>query len=383
MKKIFVFLSDISTHNMVKYLQELGYEIVVYSNKYRNDNRDYVEVTGELLDSTFYAVFTYNFYPELSALCNERNIYYISWIVDNPHFALEATEVYYPTNRIFSFDRDQVNYLIKKGINCVYHLPLGVDIDGFGLRRTNSNKYNADVSFVGNLYNDNTHNLYQQIEYLPLYSMGYINAMIQAQQKVADNIINPGVFSKHVWEELQSYIRFEESGRFQISYESQLIDIILKEVTKRERCGAVSLLNHFFDFRLYSGSSLEFDSKLKNAGYVDYKTEMPLVFKHSKININITLRSITSGIPLRALDIMACGGFLLSNCQKELQEFFIEGKECVFYYDLEDMIDKCAYYISHAEERKAIAEAGHQKVKEEFSLKGQLARMKDILEENE
>ena len=73
MKKILVFLSDISTHNMVKYLQELEYEVVIYGN----NDRDYIEVTKGLLDSTYYAVFTYNFYPELSALCNERKIYYI------------------------------------------------------------------------------------------------------------------------------------------------------------------------------------------------------------------------------------------------------------------------------------------------------------------
>lgn len=379
MKKILVFLSDISTHNMVKYLQELEYEVVIYGN----NDRDYIEVTKGLLDSTYYAVFTYNFYPELSALCNERKIYYISWIVDNPHFSLEAEEVFNPINRMFSFDKEQVKQLIKRGVNYVFHLPLGVDVEGFHILANDKKKFNADVAFVGNLYNDNTHNLYQQIAYLPPYSKGYINAMIQAQQKIGDNIFIPNAFPKRVWEELHSYIKFEESGKFRILYESQIINIIQKEVTKRERCGAVSLLNHFFDFRLYTGSSLEFDSNLKNAGYVDYKTEMPLVFHNSKININITLRSITSGIPLRALDIMACEGFLLSNCQKELREYFIEDKECVFYYDLEDMIDKCAYYLSHDEERKAIAEAGHQKVKEEFSLKGQLARMKDILEENE
>ena len=32
---------------------------------------------------------------------------------------------------------------------------------------------------------------------------------------------------------------------------------------------------------------------------VDYYSEMPVIFRKSRINLNITLRSITTGIPLR------------------------------------------------------------------------------------
>lgn len=52
-------------------------------------------------------------------------------------------------------------------------------------------------------------------------------------------------------------------------------------------------------------------------GAVDYYEVMPHVFKQSKINLNITLRSIQSGMPLRAWDIMGAGGFLLSNYQAD------------------------------------------------------------------
>ena len=38
--------------------------------------------------------------------------------------------------------------------------------------------------------------------------------------------------------------------------------------------------------------------------------------------MNISLRTIESAIPLRCLDIMACGGLLLSNYQEDFLEFF-------------------------------------------------------------
>ena len=55
-----------------------------------------------------------------------------------------------------------------------------------------------------------------------------------------------------------------------------------------------------------------------NMGSVDYYDMMPYVFKCSDINLNITLRSIKTGIPLRAMDIMGAGGFLMSNYQVDL-----------------------------------------------------------------
>ena len=53
--------------------------------------------------------------------------------------------------------------------------------------------------------------------------------------------------------------------------------------------------------------------------------ELPCVFRYSKLNLNPTLKSIQSGIPLRALDIMGAKGVLLSNFQPELVEYFEDG----------------------------------------------------------
>lgn len=368
---------------MVKYLKELGYEAVLSNEEKTNYKKEVLARIEAHLDSAFYAVFTYNYLPEMAKICNAKNIYYISWIVDNPHFALESNTVHYHKNRIFTFDRDQWKQLRLRGVKNIFHLPLGVDVEGFEKIRCLNNKFKSDVSFVGTLYNEDSRNLFQQISYLPPYINGYFNALIQAQQKISDTIISYDMISENIWEDVKKHVVLQGVEEYEISYEKQFVDFILKEVTKRERCNTVSLLDRFFDFKLYTGSPTTFDSNLKSEGYINYKTEMPQVFKGSKVNINITLRSISSGIPLRALDIMACGGFLLSNCQRELQEYFEEDNECVFYYNPEDMMKKCAYYIAHDKEREAIAKAGYRKVKNEFSLKLQLEKMKAILEDNE
>ena len=86
-----------------------------------------------------------------------------------------------------------------------------------------------------------------------------------------------------------------------------------------------------------------------NMGVTDYYSEMPLIFHNSKINLNITLRSIQSGIPLRCMDIMGAGGFLLTNFQADLLDYFIPDEDFVYYEDQNDLIKKVDYYLEHDE----------------------------------
>ena len=88
---------------------------------------------------------------------------------------------------------------------------------------------------------------------------------------------------------------------------------------------------------------------------------MPLVFKQSKINLNISLRSIKSGIPQRAFDIMGSGGFLLSNFQADFLDDFIPGEDFDYYESKDDLLAKIDYYLAHEKERQAIAKNGHDK----------------------
>jgi len=372
-------MTNITTSNMQNYLQEMAYEVIPWQASYGGNATIWAEELSAVLDSSYYGVFMYNYYPEFAQVCYEKKCYYVTWIVDNPHFSLWSSTVKYDTNRIFVFDKSQLEDLKKRGVERVYYLPLGADVEFFDKVDFQKGSFPADVSFVGSLYNEPSRNMFAQIVGLSPYIEGYLNALIQAQQKISENIIDKKTITPQIWDALKQCVNLVPDDAYDFPYEECFLSILQKEVTRRERCQAVTLLQELFDFKLYTGSSLEFNSKLKKESYVDYATEMPVVFRQSKVNINITVRSITSGIPLRALDIMACKGFLLSNYQKELAEYFEEDKECVFYYNLEDMAVKTDFYIRHDEERKQIALAGYEKVRKEFSLRRQLERMHQLL----
>ena len=112
-------------------------------------------------------------------------------------------------------------------------------------------------------------------------------------------------------------------------------------------------------------------------GAVEYYAVMPHVFKNSKINLKITLRSIRSGMPLRAWDILGAGGFLLSNYQEDFFDFFVPGEDFDFFDGTEDLLTKIEYYLSHEKERKDIAENGFCKVAKQHTY---LHRVRTMLE---
>ena len=122
--------------------------------------------------------------------------------------------------------------------------------------------------------------------------------------------------------------------------------------------------------------------RIRPHSYINYDTQMPDMFYQSKVNINITLRSIQSGISLRCMDILGAGGFLLSNYQPELAEYFEDGKEVVMYHSRADLVEKVQYYLEHDAERMQIAANGQKKVFEQFSYEKAWEQMFQRINEN-
>jgi spore maturation protein CgeB len=64
----------------------------------------------------------------------------------------------------------------------------------------------------------------------------------------------------------------------------------------------------------------------------------------------------------RVFEAMACGGFVLSDRQKDVLALFKDGEHLVTFGDGKDLVDKIKYFLQHPEERKKIAAAGRREV---------------------
>ena len=115
-------------------------------------------------------------------------------------------------------------------------------------------------------------------------------------------------------------------------------------------------------------------------GAIDYYEIMPLVFQHSKINLNITLRSIQKGIPLRAFDIMGSGGFLLTNYQEDFLNYFAPGEDFIYYSSYEEAEAYASYYLSHEKERQQIAANALGKILDAHTFEHRIQTMLSVID---
>ncbi|BEU86968.1 hypothetical protein TAMA11512_04320 [Selenomonas sp. TAMA-11512] len=90
--------------------------------------------------------------------------------------------------------------------------------------------------------------------------------------------------------------------------------------------------------------------------------EVALVYARSKICLNIDGNARAHFNP-RTYDILATGSFQLMDRHPDFQEDIIEGRDYAAFDGAEDCLEKCAYYLSHGEERERIAGQGHESAK--------------------
>lgn len=367
-----------SQRDMSESLVRLGYEVVcchIPFLDYEEDEKFTEAIEKIFLENNCNCFFSFDFFPLIAKSAEHLKRIYISWVYDTPHLTVFSPSVQSAYVRLFVFDKNQYEKLKERKATGLFHMPLAVNIYRLDkLLETEENKisYKNEVSFVGSLYEDN---LYRKVKYIPEYVKGYLEGIICAQQKVYGYNFVEELLTGNVEQELQKYIIMELDKSYGVPMAHLYANMVNAEITARDREELLDAASDIGKVTLYSGSKISGDKKIEENGIIDYENEMPQVFQSSKINLNITLRSITSGIPLRALDIMGAGGFLVSNYQPELAEYFVDGEELVLFESAEDLCWKLEYYLKHEDERKKIAKCGYEKVKEKFSYDIQIEKI--------
>ena len=342
---------------------------------------EFERVIEEKIRGTHYdMVFTVNYFPLISNVCERTGVKYVSWTCDNPLISMYHESVFHACNYIFTFDK--TNYLEFRGMGVkhIWYLPLAVDTERMDAllgapekpERRNATqdsemrKYRGDVAFVGSLYERNS---YDKIKNrLPEYLRGYFDAVMEAQLNISGaNIVEP-MLTTNILEQLQEYFQLEKSeGSFSdlgLIFQTTVLGFKIAEIERRR---ALIELSKHYRVNVYSNSDVSDLLRIQYCGSVDYWSEMPKVFRMSKINLNFTIPNIKSGIPLRIWDVLGCGGFLLTNYQAEIPYYFKEGEDLVCFDGLEDLCEKVGYYLEHEEERKRIAWNGYHNVREKHS----------------
>ena len=312
------------------------------------------------------AVISWNFWPVIAEVCKDIGIPYIAWVYDCPVSYEIMPWAQYPTSYLMIFDKAECEKYRRLGAAHAYHMPLAVNtkrIDNICLTEAEAREFEgAEVAFLGTMY-ESEYSDYKDA--FTGWEKGFLDAIIDAQGEFFGDLIFDDVISDTFLDTIM--VRWNESGILRSENREDLrawvYSLLGKERTRRDRIGMLNKIGEKYKTRYYSYKHY---AGIKNAEFhapLNYHEDMFKMFKATKINLNITYRLITRGIPLRALDVMAAGGFLLSNVQEELLENFRAGVDFACYENERDAVHQVEYFLTHEDERRKIAENGHNAVK--------------------
>lgn len=387
MNILFYRYGSICEPDIIASFKHLGFNITEDTREVYNKQllpSDCIKGLNELLKQDTYSfIFSINFFPSVSDVCNIWGIPYLCLIVDSPVLELFSTSLANPCNKVFLFDRQLYNDFHHINPDGIFHIPLATNVrDNYATAAMASAadraRFSSDISFIGSLYSEKC--LYNQIT-LPEKMRGYVDGLIEAQLLVygynfIEECVTPELIEAFckVRPEL---INFPDSMK--VDTKAVIAQhIISVKVAEQERLRYLKALSEHFNVDLYTGSDTYSMPLIHNRGFAKTNTEMPIIFHQSKINLNLTAKSIRSGLSLRIFDVLGCEGFLITNYQAELPEHFNIGEDLEAYTSLDDLMGKCEYYLSHDKERREIAHNGFEKVKKYHTYDIRLTQMLEI-----
>ncbi|MGN0378889.1 MAG: glycosyltransferase [Butyrivibrio sp.] len=366
-------------YDLVQNLLRRGHNVDEIEGELLNFEEDpYFErkLRKKLHEGGYDIMMSVNFFPLVSDVCQSMGIRYVSWCCDSPISSMYNESIFNAVNTVFTFDKFNQLEFEEMGAP-VYYLPLCTDCGRAAAVIDETKDYVADVSFVGSMYRKNSYD--EVYDKLPEYYRGYFDAAIKLQMNVYGGYMLDDVLDEKAVSDLQKYFVIAKGAKSFSDLELIFSTTVLGfKIAQMERQAAIAELSPRCRVNVYTEEQEKF-VLAHNMGTVDYWKEAPQVYNRSKINLNLTLRTIKTGIPLRVWDILGAGGFCLTNYQAELPLYFENGKDLVYFESRDEMLEKVSYYLAHDDERREIAENGRRKVMELHSYMNRLDRMAEIV----
>ncbi|MDE6024655.1 MAG: glycosyltransferase [Lachnospiraceae bacterium] len=376
MKILYLFNRGLMTPDLAMSLIMAGHQVEMIDNyecSYVIDdevcrNKITEAVLNAEKEQPYDFVISYNYVPSAAYVCNTFGLLYISWMYDSWQPTLYSETIMLPCNRIFVFDSTEYKYIKGMGVEHVYLMPLAVNDDRLSEMDLSDvdNRYSCEISLLGKLYCAESVNGYNAMK------MSLEDNIRYKIDEIIQNTAGSWREGTNWFDELKEldYAKIPNVDAADERKKCLLTDDIYyasicfgRAITQMDRTMICNSLATKYKTRIYTYEKpVGLIPEVEVHNGVDYMEEMPKVFFNSKINLNISLRSIFTGIPLRAFDVMGSGGFLMSNRQKDMDGLFIDGVDYVAFDSIEDLVDKVEYYLHHEDERIKILVHGYRKV---------------------
>lgn len=389
MKILYVY-GKTRSRDIVLALQKLGYEADEYfgpQSDCRLVDDEICTLVSYIQENAITHLMSVHMLPNLVVAAEKTNIQYIVMLWDAPCLTMTTALGKSDNLWVTSFDKLDCDRFKADGTKNVLYQPLSVHKDSilhWNVKHRLGGNYFHNISFVGRLYEGNLYDRY--VKEIPTNMQEYFTSIMEDAAFRWDGINRIyGTVSKEILE----YIKMANPGFvIQNPYiipDEQFFEMryLVRKIANIERICCLNMLAEEYGLTFYTDSDIEqelLSPNMKIMPPVESGEAISIVYAGSKINLNISLKSIEEGTPLRVFDILGAGGFLLSSYCAETAELFVEDKEIVMFKTPEELLEKVDYYLSHDKEREKIAEAGQRKILRCYTHERRLKELLDWVE---
>lgn len=384
MNILYIHTNVVSDMDVVSSLQQSGHMIQELEAPDTNGDMEYVAKLLSIVEErSINMVIALRYFPVVSIGCNAIKVKYVSWICSSYDSNIYSYTLLNECNYIFFADYTLYQEFEKNGFQRIFYLPLGVNAERIQKLLASDKPIqnnSIDILMMQDIF------AREELSYHPLSpdsplkdaTKGYLEGCVACQHQLSGLPSMAEHLPVYVREDLEKYFVPEinpdsvetKSHYYDYRYFNNLItyadrDIHLNVWAKNKYVKRVDL---------YGKGKKYQAEEIYGHKQADYLTELPFIIRQAKINFVVTHRNWKSAIPQISWDIMACGGFLLSNIQEDFFRVFLE-EIPVLYRNERDMLSKGIYYLHHDKERQSLSERISQEVCEKHTYQH---RIKEI-----
>jgi spore maturation protein CgeB len=314
---------------------------------------------------------------KLTELLGSLKLPFAVWYVDSPTFViLNSRDNVSPGCVLFVWDRTYLDPMRACGFQKVHFLPLATDPSVFKPVRRSAvpPHFQGPVSFVGNSMVEKTDEWFARFPAsettesitrlaIPLQIKNHQQSMAQVLDRIARDHAHRAEFGDPV-------------------HHLYLEAALVWKATQEYRRDLLQRLQHF-DIRVFGdqGWHRVLNGGVKILPPVNYHRELPLVFNGTDVNVNATSFQMVSAVNQRVFDTAACGAFLVTDPQPDMDELFDRTREAVCYEDPDQVTDHVAYYLKHPRARHQITQRARRRVLGEHTYVHRLTKMITVMKD--
>ncbi|MBP5554319.1 MAG: glycosyltransferase [Lachnospiraceae bacterium] len=373
MKILFYRYNSICEPDYILAFQKAGLEVVeiteeIYRKEIPPEERFRILLENITTHQPLF-VFSIDYFPFISMVCQRVSVVYAALSVDCPVAEIYSSTIRNSCVRLFLFDKVQFYSVKDENPGNIRYMPLGAPVERLeAIPFPDEKEY--DVSFIGSLYNEkDRYGALKKSGKLSGPALEHMEKLIEEQVKypgldiVGDGLTEEDIAALKTAD--PSFYRDADAVNDMDRYVT-VNNYLGNHLTSLDRSRVLNLLAAELpegSIHLFTRSDTsELDKKIIVHGGVESLTEMPGVFRKSRINLNLTSRTIQDGLPQRIWDIIGCRSFCVTDETPALGEVLESGRHLVSFAGYEELPSICKKYLEDSELREEIALEGFKAV---------------------